>query len=236
MRLSSEVLLRQPLGGQGVLGGIGYARDLDLVHGLRADLQLEWLAVLGAPDELAGDHVAGTDLGVGNLLEVGDVSRYDDLDGTLATTVVELKEEEVLTTEASGAGPATDADKVTKVWLVVAPERSNTSAISVGKQRLLLGLDLGVTVECVLNGATVAFVDGSVSGSGCGSISGSLSGGTGALGLGLSWGGGHGCLFCLSHLVICCKSCKGECFCLLNFLLLLGCDKSSRRTPLLIFY
>lgn len=198
MHLRPQELLRQPLGGERVLCRVSSAGDLDFVHGFRADLELEWLAVLGAADELTSDLVARADLSVRELIKVGEVTRSNNLQGTLATSIVKLNEEEVLTSEARRASPTTNGDQHIKVGLMVVPKRGNSNAVSVREQRLLLSFNRRVTFKCVLDGTVVALVNRGLRGSG-----GSLSRGASALCLGLGRGRRGRCLFLLNHFVVC---------------------------------
>ena len=77
------------------------------MHFFLTHLKFEWLPVFGASNEFTSHLVARADLGVRNLLEVGDVSRYNNLERSLAAAIIELNKEKVLATKTSGASPAT---------------------------------------------------------------------------------------------------------------------------------
>ena len=157
--LLAKELLCVALDRQGVLRGIGRTCDSDFVDVLGADLELEWLTVLGTHDKLASDNVSRADLSLRDLIIVWNVTRDDNLQRVLAATIVELNEEEVLTTSTSCACPTTDLDQMIQVGLVVFPETCDAHSVAIGEQRLLPGAESRVAIKVALQGAIVARVD-----------------------------------------------------------------------------
>lgn len=147
------------LDGQGVLRRIGRTCDPDFVDVLGADLKLEWLTVLRAHNKLSSDYVSRADLSLRDLIIVWNVTRDDNLKRVLAATIVELNEEEVLTTCTGCACPASDLDQMIQVGLVVFPETCNAHSVAIGEQRLLPGAESRVAIKVALQRAIVARVD-----------------------------------------------------------------------------
>ena len=88
------------LRGKGVLVSRGIADEFTLVDGCGADLNLKWLACCGTTDQLARDRVAGSNLGRLKFLQVGNVTRDNDLHATLTTTIIQFDEEKSFTTDS----------------------------------------------------------------------------------------------------------------------------------------
>ena len=100
---------------------------------LGVDLKLKWLTVLRAPNKLTSDLVTRANLRVRDFFEVWDVTRNNDLQGSLTASIVELNEEKVLTAETSCSSPSTNTDNHVKVGLEVAPQSGNTHTVTIRK-------------------------------------------------------------------------------------------------------
>ena len=74
MSLCAQELVGVSLGRQWVLGRVSDANKLARVHSLRADLKLEWLALLRAPNQLARGFEAGANFSGGKLGKVCNIA------------------------------------------------------------------------------------------------------------------------------------------------------------------
>lgn len=82
------------------------ADDLDCVAFRTANLELDELAFRGRFDQFAFALEAGTDLALGDVLEVGHRTVNDDLERVGSTAVGEFNESKVFAAHASSACPA----------------------------------------------------------------------------------------------------------------------------------
>lgn len=108
MGLSTKVFLSEALGWQGILIGLCISDKLDLVNILRTDLELEGLALFGAANKFTCGGNTASDLSGGNFCKVWDISRHDDLNGALTTSIVKLDEEKSFSTSTGATGPSSN--------------------------------------------------------------------------------------------------------------------------------
>ena len=148
------------LGREGVLA-IARWGDADKLAGMDivlANLELEGLTSHGTSDQLSSGFEARADFGEREFCEAINITGDDDLQGTLATTIVEFNEEKCLTSGSCGSSPTGHCDDMVDVRFVVLVQRGNSDSVSICKEGNWLRLNSWVADKGVLYGAKISSV------------------------------------------------------------------------------
>ena len=151
MSLRAQELVRVALCWKRIGVSRSDTNQIALVNVFTADWKFEGLTLGWAANQLTRGLEARSDLSNQELVNVWNVSLHDNLETLLAASVVQLYEEQVLTSNSSWAGPACNRNQVIDIWLKVLVQSSYSDTVAVSKEGHWLFLYGSVALKRVLD-------------------------------------------------------------------------------------